>query len=271
MGEVLVITSGKGGVGKTTTVASLGVALAMEGRSVALVDADIGLRNLDLALGLESRIVYDLLDVVSGACFLRQALVRDQRWPGLVLLPAAQTRDKAAVTPAQMAEVLDKLRDEFDHVLVDCPAGIEQGFRNAVSGADRAILVTVPEVTAVRDATRVKDLLEQSNLPLAGMVLNRYRPKQARRGDIMDMDDAVNILGMDLLGVVPEDEAVARLGNLGEPLAAQRTPAALAYRQIAKRLSGADTAERRGLSGFLKSLFKPGAASGSANQTEVPS
>ncbi len=271
MGEVLVITSGKGGVGKTTTVASLGVALAMEGRSVALVDADIGLRNLDLALGLESRIVYDLLDVVSGACFLRQALIRDQRWPGLMLLPAAQTRDKAAVTPAQMAEVLDKLRVDFDFVLVDCPAGIEQGFRNAVAGADRAILVTVPEVTAVRDATRVKDLLAQCNVPVAGMVLNRYRPKLARRGDILDVDDAVSILEVDLLGLVPEDEAVARLGNLGEPLAAQKTPAAMAYRQIAKRLAGPEVSERLSLGRFFKSIFKPGAASGGANQTEVPS
>ena len=265
MGEVLVITSGKGGVGKTTTVASLGVALAMEGHSVALVDADIGLRNLDLALGLENRIVYDLLDVVSGACFLRQALIRDQRWPGLWLLPAAQSRDKAAVAPEQMAEVLEKLKADFEFVLVDCPAGIEQGFRNAVAGADRAIIVTVPEVTAVRDGTRVKELLEQNNVPVAGFVLNRYRRRQARRGDILDVDDAVDILALDLLGLVPEDEAVPRLGNLGEPLAAERTPAAQAYRQIARRLAGEEK-ERRGLGGLFRSLFGAGAAAaGGAN------
>jgi septum site-determining protein MinD len=260
MGEVLVITSGKGGVGKTTTVASLGAALALEGHSVALVDADIGLRNLDLAMGLENDIVYDLLDVVSGACLMRQALVRDRRWPGLWLLPAAQTRDKAAVSPEKIAELLDKMKAEFEYVLVDCPAGIEQGFRNAVAGADRAIIVTVPEVTAVRDASRVKELLEINGITLAGMVLNRYRRKMARRGDILDVDDAVDILGLDLLGVVPEDEAVARLGNLGEPLAAERTPAAQAFRQIARRLAGVAEKEARSRGGLLRALFGAGAA-----------
>lgn len=262
MGEVLVVTSGKGGVGKTTTVASLGAALALEGRSAALVDADIGLRNLDLALGLENRIVYDLLDVVSGACVLRQALIRDERCPGLWLLPAAQTRDKAAVSPEQMADLTGKLREEFDYVIVDCPAGIEQGFRNAVAGADRAIVVTVPEVTAVRDALRVKALLEAASIPPAGMILNRYRPRMAKRGDIMGIDDAVDILSMELLGVVPEDEAVVRLGNLGEPLAFAKSPAALAYRRIAKRLTGAGPAEKKGRGPFLRLLFGAGGRSG---------
>lgn len=260
MGEVLVVTSGKGGVGKTTTVASLGTALALEGHSVVLVDADIGLRNLDLALGLENRIVYDLLDVVAGSCVLRQALIKDTRYPGLWLLPAAQTRDKTAVSPEQMAGLLEKLKAEFEYVLVDCPAGIEQGFRNAVAGADRAIIVTVPEVTAVRDASRVKELLSDGNIPVAGMILNRFRPRLARRGDIMEVDDAVDILSLELLGVVPEDEAVVRLGNIGEPLPAEKTPAALAFRQIARRLIGGEQKQAGSFAGFMRNLFGSGAA-----------
>lgn len=260
MGEALVITSGKGGVGKTTTVASLGAALALEGRSVVLVDADIGLRNLDLALGLENRIVYDLLDVVAGACTVHQALIKDDRCPGLWLLPAAQTRDKAVVSPEQMAGLLEKLKAEFDFVLVDCPAGIEQGFRNAVAGADRAVIVTMAEVTAVRDASRVRDLLTADGIPLAGMILNRFQPKRARRGDIMAVDDAVDILSLDLLGVVPEDEAVVRLGNIGEPLVQEKTPAALAYRQIARQLSGGEQKEEGGFAGFIRNIFGSGAA-----------
>ncbi len=255
MSEVLVITSGKGGVGKTTTTANLGVALALAGRSVALVDADIGLRNLDLALGLENDIAYDVLDVVSGACGLRQALIRDRRWGTLWLLPAAQHRDKASLTPEQMQGILAKLREDFDYVLVDCPAGIEQGFRNAIAGADRAIIVTVPEVTAVRDGLRVKTLLDECALPVAGMVLTRFRPKMARRGEILDIDDAVAIIGADLLGVIPEDEDVVRAGNYGEPLAAGNTPAAKAYKLLAQRLQGSEPPQQKGLSALLKGLF----------------
>jgi septum site-determining protein MinD len=170
-------------------------------------------------------------------------------------LPAAQTRDKAAVSPEQMAGILGKLKEEFDYVLVDCPAGIEQGFRNAVAGADRAIIVTVPEVTAVRDAGRVKELLDSNKIPIVGLVLNRFRPKMARRGDIMDVDDAVDILSLELLGVVPEDEAVVRLANLGQPLALEKTPAAKAYRQIAKRLAGSGVEENKGFAGLLKTIF----------------
>jgi septum site-determining protein MinD len=255
MGEVLVITSGKGGVGKTTTTANLGVALALQGRSVALVDADIGLRNLDLALGLENLIAYDVLDVVSGACLLRQALIKDRRYGSLWLLPAAQTRDKAAFTPEQMASILEKLKAEFEYVLVDCPAGIEQGFRNAIAGADRAIIVTVPEVTAVRDASRVKSLLDECGLSIAGMVLNRFRPKMAKRGEILDIDEAVDILSVDLLGVVPEDEEVVRSGNLGEPLAAGNTPAAKAYKLLAQRITGAEQQEKKGFSALFRGIF----------------
>lgn len=262
MGEALVITSGKGGVGKTTVVAGLGAALALEGRSVALVDADIGLRNLDLALGLENLIVYDLLDVVAGTCVLRQALIRDRRYPNLWLLPAAQTRDKAAVAPEQMAALTARLKEEFDFVLVDCPAGIEQGFRNAVAGADSAVIVTMPEVTAVRDAARVKVLLDSLGVPVAGMVLNRFRAKMARRGDIMGVNDTVDILSMELLGIIPEDDAVVRMGNLGEPPVSGRTPAALAYRQIARRLAGHEPEGDRSLAGFLRGVFGAGQARG---------
>ena len=255
MAEVLVITSGKGGVGKTTTTANLGVALALAGRSVALVDADIGLRNLDLALGLENDIAYDVLDVVSGACVLRQALIRDRRWGNLWLLPAAQHRDKAALAPEQMQDILLKLKESYDYVLVDSPAGIEQGFRNAIAGADRAVIVTVPEVTAVRDGMRVKALLDECALPVGGIVVNRFRPRMAKRGEILDVEETISIIGADLLGVIPEDEDVVRSGNFGEPLAAGNTPAAKAYKQLAARIQGSEPEQTRSFGSLFKGLF----------------
>lgn len=239
MGEVIVITSGKGGVGKTTTTANIGTALALEGRRVVLVDADIGLRNLDVVMGLENRIVYDLVDVVEGVCRLKQALIKDKRFEGLFLLPAAQTRDKNAVTPQQMQKLCDELKEQFDFVLIDCPAGIEQGFKNAIAGANRAVVVTVPEVSAVRDADRIIGLLSANELINPQLIVNRLRLDMVKRGDMMNIDDTIDILGIDLLGVVPDDERIIVSSNRGEPAVMEAASmAGRAYRNIAKRLLG---------------------------------
>jgi len=242
LSEAIVITSGKGGVGKTTACANLGVALASFGHKVVLVDADIGLRNLDVVLGLENRIVYDLIDVVEGSCRLRQALIKDKRLDGLFLLPAAQTRDKSAVTPDQMKELMDKLREDHDYILVDCPAGIEQGFRNAIAGADRALIVTTPEVAAVRDADRIIGLLESSEILDPGLIVNRIKPKMVAKGDMMDISDIMDILAIDLIGVVPDDEYIVVSTNRGEPaaLVPNNSKAGEAFRNIARRIKGED-------------------------------
>lgn len=241
MAKVIVITSGKGGVGKTTTTANLGTGLAMRSQRVALVDTDIGLRNLDVVMGLENRIVYDLVDVVEGSCRLKQALIRDKRYEGLFLLPAAQTRDKMAVNPQQMRELIDNLRQEFDFILIDCPAGIEQGFKNAVAGADEAIVVTVPEVSAVRDADRIIGLLAAEGMATPRLVINRYRADMVAQGDMMNTEDMLEILGIQLLGIVPEDVGVVRSTNLGAPLVTTESPAATAYKNIVARLMGEET------------------------------
>lgn len=238
-GRVIVITSGKGGVGKTTTVANLGCGLALRGRRVVMIDADIGLRNLDVVLGLENRIVFDLVDVVEKKCRLRQAMIRDKRFEGLYLLPAAQTREKDAVAPEQMRAICRELREEFDYVLVDCPAGIEQGFKNAVAGADEAIIVTTPEVSSVRDADRIVGLLQARDLTDPWLVINRIRPEMIRKGDMMDIDDVNDILALDLLGIIPDDESVITSTNRGEPVVAERgSRAGEAFRNIAGRLEG---------------------------------
>lgn len=239
MGEVIVITSGKGGVGKTTTTANLGTGFALLGKKVVLIDADIGLRNLDVVMGLENRIVYDLVDVTEGNCRLKQALIRDKRYETLYLLPAAQTRDKNAVTPEQMQELCSELVDEFDIVLIDCPAGIEQGFKNAIAGADRAVIVTTPEVSAVRDADRIIGLLESNGKSDPKLIVNRIRPQMVQKGDMMDIDDIIDILAIDLLGIIPEDEYIVVSTNRGEP--AVTNPASLAgtaYKNIVRRLLG---------------------------------
>lgn len=238
MGIAYVITSGKGGVGKTTTTANLGAALAQMGRSVVMVDADIGLRNLDVVMGLENRIVYDLVDVVHGHCRLKQALVKDKRLENLYLLPAAQTKDKTAVNPQQMRDLSRQLKAEFDFVLVDCPAGIEQGFRNAIAGADQAIIVTTPEVASVRDADRVIGLLEAEQIPSPQLVVNRLRPGMVARGDMLAIEDVLEILAVKLLGIVPDDESIVVSTNRGEPAVLGRSRAGEAYRNIARRLLG---------------------------------
>ena len=239
MGEVIVITSGKGGVGKTTTTANLGSALAMQGKKIALVDTDIGLRNLDVVMGLENRIVYDIVDVVEQKCKLRQALIKDKRFEELFLLPAAQTRDKSAVNEIQMKELTNKLKEEFDYILIDCPAGIEQGFKNAIAGADRAIVVTTAEISAIRDADRIIGLLEASEIKNPELVVNRLKPNMVKRGEMMDVDDIVDLLSIDLVGVVPDDEYIITQTNKGEPVVSNRkAPSGKAYMEIAKRILG---------------------------------
>lgn len=240
MSEVIVITSGKGGVGKTTTVANIGTGLAMLGKKVAVVDTDIGLRNLDVVLGLENRIVYNLVDVIDGSCRLRQALIRDRRHPELFLLPSAQTKDKSAVSPEQMIKLTEDLREEFDYVLLDCPAGIEQGFKNAVAGADKALVVTTPEVSAIRDADRIIGLLEAGGLRDIRLIINRLRPDMIARGDMMSVEDVIEILAVDLIGTILDDEQIVIATNQGEPLSGKKSPAEEEYQNICRRLLGED-------------------------------
>lgn len=261
-GTVITITSGKGGVGKTTTTANLGVALAMLGQRVVTVDADIGLRNLDVVLGLENRIVYDLVDAVEGHCRLRQALIRDKRLSELFLLPAAQTRDKTAVNPAQMVELCDQLRPEFDFVVIDSPAGIEQGYRNAVTPADQVIIITTPEVSAVRDADRIVGLVEAEEKPSPTLIINRLNPTMVRRGEMLSTADVVEILAIDLVGIVPEDKEIIVSTNRGMPVALNgKAPSGQAFRNIAGRLLGQEIPfmplkDTSGVLGQLGRLFR---------------
>jgi septum site-determining protein MinD len=243
MSEAIVVTSGKGGVGKTTTSANLGVALAMAGKQVVIVDADIGLRNLDVVLGLENRIVYDLVNVIEGECKLKQAVIKDKRLKGLHMLPAAQTRDKNAVRPEDMKRLVAEMKESYDYVILDCPAGIEQGFKNSIAGADRAIIVTNPEVSAIRDADRVIGLIEANELPEPKLIINRYRPGMVSRGEMMSRQDILEILAIPLLGIVPEHEDVVVSTNRGNPAAFDdNSPVGQAYRRIAARVQGQDVA-----------------------------
>lgn len=239
MAKVIVITSGKGGVGKTTSTANIGTALSLEKKNTVIIDADIGLRNLDVVMGLENRIVYDLVDIVEGRCRLKQAMIKDKRFGNLYLIPAAQTRDKDAVTPEQMKKLCDDLREEFDYILLDCPAGIENGFKNAIAGADEAIVVTTPEVSAVRDADRIIGLLEASELPSPKLIVNRIRMDMVQKGDMMNIEDIVDILAIDLIGIVPDDENIVISTNKGEPAVIHnRSLAGQAYKNIARRIEG---------------------------------
>lgn len=238
MSEVIVVTSGKGGVGKTTTSANVGTGLASMGKRVILIDADIGLRNLDVVMGLENRIVYNLVDVIEGSCRVKQALIKDKRHPGLFLMPAAQARDKDCISPEQMVKLVDSLKPQFDYIILDCPAGIEQGFQNAIAGADSAIVVTTPEVSAIRDADRIIGLLEANEIHQIQLVVNRLRIDLVKRGEMMSVDDVVDILGLPLLGVVPDDEHVVISTNQGEPLVGNDTYAGHAFFNICNRLEG---------------------------------
>ncbi|MHB1628117.1 MAG: septum site-determining protein MinD [Bacilli bacterium] len=259
MGDAIVVTSGKGGVGKTTSSANIGTALALLGKKVCLVDTDIGLRNLDVVMGLENRIIFDIVDVATGGCRLEQALIKDKRFDHLVLLPAAQTKDKLALSVDAMQTIIRSLKGQFDYIVIDCPAGIEHGFRVAITGADQAIVVTTPEQAAVRDADRVIGLLEGVKLPPAKLIINRIRPHMVKNGDMLDIDDIVGILSLDLLGIVPDDEHVIRAANQGEPTVLRPdSRASLAYRNIARRILG-DSVPLMNLeddAGFFKRMKK---------------
>lgn len=237
--KVITITSGKGGVGKTTATANIATALAFDGARVVCIDADIGLRNLDVVLGLENRIVYDLVDVVEGRCRLRQAMIRDKRFPNLFLIPAAQTRDKTAVSPSDMVRLIDELRTECDWVLIDSPAGIERGFRNAIAPAEMVVVITNPEISAVRDADRIIGLVEAEEKGPVRLVLNRLKPDMVKREDMLSPDDVIELLAIELIGIVPEDDKVILSTNRGVPIVLDgKSQAGQAFRNIACRLEG---------------------------------
>ncbi|MDX9917456.1 MAG: septum site-determining protein MinD [Gudongella sp.] len=239
LGMAIVITSGKGGVGKTTTSANIGTGLAMLGYSVVVLDADIGLRNLDVVMGLENRIVYDLVDVVEKNCRLKQALIKDKRHEKLYLLPAAQTKDKTAIKPEQMVELVAELKQSFDYIIIDSPAGIEQGFQYSIAGADKAFIVTTPEISAVRDADRVIGILEAHEINDPELIINRIRTDMVKRGDMMNIDDILDILAIDLIGVVPDDESIVISTNKGEPVVMdEKALSGRAYKNIVKRITG---------------------------------
>ena len=256
----ITVTSGKGGVGKTTTVASVGIGLAQLGRKVCLLDTDIGLRKLDLMLGLENRIVYDLVDVTEGVCKLRQSLVRHKEFPNLALLPAAQTRYKEEVTPSQVKQVVEELKNEFEFILIDSPAGIEGGFRNAIAAADRAILVVNPEIPSVRDSDRVIGLLEAADLREIDLIVNRVQPGMVKAGDMLSVERIQNHLAINLLGIVPEDKRIIRSSNTGEPVILDaKSLAGRAFSNISRRINGESVPfmdlEDNGFITRLKRLF----------------
>jgi len=264
--KVVTVTSGKGGVGKTTATANIATALASENLKVVCIDADIGLRNLDVVLGLENRIVYDLVDVVEGRCRLRQAMIRDKRLPELHLIPAAQTRDKSAVSPSDMVRLCDELRADHDWILIDSPAGIERGFRNAIAPADIIVVVTNPEVSAVRDADRIIGLVEAEEKGPARLVINRIKPNMVKREDMLSPDDVLELLAVELIGIIPEDENVILSTNRGLPIVLNgKSPAGQAFRNIAARLRGEqvpfiDINDQGGFFGRLARRLRSGGA-----------
>ncbi|HLD94684.1 MAG TPA: septum site-determining protein MinD [Anaerolineales bacterium] len=264
MSRVITVTSGKGGVGKTTATANIGAALAALGHKVVCIDADIGLRNLDVVMGLENRIVYDLVDVVEGRCKLRQALIRDKRLEDLYLIPAAQTRDKNAVSPKDMVRICDELRKDFDFIIIDSPAGIERGFKNAIAPADEIIIITNPEVSAVRDADRIIGIVEAEQKGPAKLVINRINMDMVERGDMLAVADVLELLAVELIGIVPDDQAVIVSTNRGSPIALEKkSKTGEALRDIAKRLAGQEVAFTSadgagGLFGRLSKMIRVG-------------
>ena len=260
MSEVIVVTSGKGGVGKTTTTANIGVGLAKRGKRVALIDTDTGLRNLDLLLGLENRIMYDLIDVTEGRQPYKKALVRHKKFDSLFLLPTSQVKDKSAVNPAQLVQLCDEMRREFDYIIIDCPAGIEQGFKTAIAAADCAIVVTMTEISAVRDADKIIGELGRADKENIKLIVNRIRPQMVEKGDMLDMNDINEILSIECIGQVPDDELVVKATNRGEPVIVMpNSMAGQAYRNIVGRLSGEDipfmTFPKESFFGKLKRAF----------------
>ena len=261
MTEVIVVTSGKGGVGKTTTTANIGTGLAKLGKKVVMIDTDTGLRNLDLLLGLENRIVYNLVDVVEGNCRLKQAMISDKRTPGLYLLPTAQTRDKSAVNPEQMVKVIDEIKNDaegFDYIILDCPAGIEQGFQNAIAGADRALIVVNPEISSIRDADRVIGLLDANDFKdHEDIIVNRVNINMVNEGKMLSPDDVHEQLMMNVIGVVPYDDSIVEATNVGVPLVGDDSLAGQAYMNICRRIAGEDVPflDLNKKPSFFKKLF----------------
>ena len=265
MGVSIVITSGKGGVGKTTTTANIGTALAAQGKKVVVVDGDTGLRNLDVLMGLENRTVYTVIDVIEKRCRTKQALIRDKRFNNLYLLPTAQTKDKNDISPEQMLRLVNELKEEFDYVILDCPAGIEQGFENAIVGADRAIVVVNPEITSVRDADRVIGKLDAKGLENHEVIVNRLNYEMTKKGDMLDISDIIETLSVKLLGVVPDDRNITVSTNKGEPIVLdEKASAGQAFRNIGRRIIGEDVpimdlnTEHQGIFSSILKLFRRG-------------
>jgi len=256
MSEVIVVTSGKGGVGKTTTTANIGAGLATLDKKVVMIDTDIGLRNLDVVMGLENRIVYNLVDVIEGNCTISKALIKVKGYNNFFMIASAQSRDKDAVTPEQMIALIDQLREMFDYVIIDCPAGIEQGFKNAIAGADRALVVTMPEVSAVRDADRIIGLLQANEIKQIHVIINRLRTDLVKNGDMLKSEDVIELLAVDLIGVVPDDESIIISTNQGVPAVTGTSKAGKAYMNICHRIMGEDVEYLKlEKQGFLAKLF----------------
>jgi len=269
LGTVITVTSGKGGVGKSTTTANIATALALRGKKVVAVDFDIGLRNLDMILGLENRIVYDVVDVMEGKCNLSQAIIKDKRTQNLHFLPASQTKDKTVLDKEKVEKLINDLKEKFDYIIIDSPAGIESGFEHSIYLADRALVVTTPEISAVRDADRVIGIIDakskkaqQGEEVQKHIIINRLKPELVEKGEMLGVDDVLHILALPLIGVVPDDEDIVKSTNLGEPIVLnEKSLVGEAFRRIAARIEGEDVEfldlkSKKGFLDKLKGLFR---------------